>query len=166
MSRPRIAAFGVVVAMLLGVSAEIALAARAHRLQVPPRPALPRALSVDETEYVLNPSRTVVSSGRVRISVYNRGMDDHDLVVYDAAGTSLGASVLLPGAADEIVVTLPAGDYRVVCSLFAGTVLSHETLGMKFTLTVQDPPVSRAAATQARQRSSARAPTAPRLPRP
>ncbi len=131
-------------ALLLAGVGSVALGARKHRLQIPPRPAFPRALSVDETEYQLNPSRTVVSSGRVRINVYNRGMDDHDLVVYDATGTSLGASVLLPGAADEIVVTLPAGDYRVVCSLFAGTPVSHETLGMTFTLTAQNPPASRA----------------------
>lgn len=166
MRRRRIAT-AVVLGALVTVFASIpAEAARSHRLKIPPRPAFPRALSVDETEYVLNPSRTIVSSGRVRISSYNRGMDDHDLAVFDAAGGVVVAPRFLPpGGADEIVVTLPAGDYRVVCSLFAGTVLSHETLGMKFTLTVQDPPASRTAATQARQRSFARARTAPPIPR-
>jgi plastocyanin len=140
------------VALLASGIGGTALAARKHRLQIPPRPAFPRALSVDESEYLLIPSRAVVSAGRVRISVYNRGMDDHDLVVYDAAGASLGATTLLPGAADEIVVTLPAGDYRVVCSLFAGTPISHETLGMRFTLTVQDPPTRPPGALRAPQR--------------
>lgn len=148
----RHAALVALVALLTAGAADMAVGARKHRLQIPPRPAFPRALSVDETEYQLNPSRSVVSSGRVRINVYNRGMDDHDLVVYDGSGTSLGASVLLPGAADEIVVTLAAGDYRVVCSLFAGTVLSHETLGMRFTLRVQDPPVSLTGASRALRR--------------
>ena len=143
MTRRRTVALVALTALLLAGAGTTAVGARKHRLQIPPRPAFPRALSVDETEYQLNPSRTVVSSGRVRINVYNRGMDDHDLVVYDAAGASLGASVLLPGAADEIVVTLPPGDYRVVCSLFAGSPVSHETLGMVFTLRAQDPPTRR-----------------------
>lgn len=152
MTRRRTVALVALAALLLAGTGTAALGARKHRLQIPPRPAFPRALSVDETEYQLNPSRKVVSSGRVRINVYNRGMDDHDLVVYDAAGASLGASVLLPGAADEIVVTLPPGDYRVVCSLFAGTAVSHETLGMVFTLTAQDPPTRRTGGLRALRR--------------
>lgn len=127
-------------ALLTGAYASIGLGARRHRLTLPPRPALPRALSIDETEFQLDPSRTVVSAGQVRINVYNRGMDDHDVVVYDQSGTSFAKSALAPGASDQIVVTLPAGDYRVVCSLFAGTPISHEAFGMRFTLRVQDPP--------------------------
>ncbi len=152
MIRRRCVALLAIVA-LLGTGG-IALGARKHRLQVPPRPAFPRALSVDEIEYQLNPSRVVVSSGRVRINVYNRGMDDHNLEVFDGVGASvaLTPTPLLPGAADEIFVTLPAGDYRVVCSLFAGTAISHETLGMRFTLTVQDPPTRRAGALRVQQR--------------
>jgi uncharacterized cupredoxin-like copper-binding protein len=126
--------------LLAAAFATVALGARTHRVKVPPRPAFPRALSVDETEFTLGPSRTLVSSGVVRINVYNRGQDDHDLVVYDQAGAERGKSFLLPGASDQIVVTLPAGDYRVVCSLFAGTSIAHELQGMRFTLRVQDPP--------------------------
>jgi plastocyanin len=126
----------------VGVGGEAAAPAkkRFHRLKLPPKPALPRSLSVDETEYVLNPSRSVVSAGRVKINVYNRGMDDHDLVVYDAQRTELAKSILGPGASDQITVTLPAGDYQVVCSLFPGTPVSHELLGMKFSLRVENPP--------------------------
>lgn len=155
MTRRRVAVIvAAVVCASVAVAAMAAVTAtnRTHRLKLPPRPAFPRALSVDETEYSLGPSRTVVSSGTVRINVYNRGMDDHDLVVYDAAGTALGQSVLAPGASDQIVVTLPAGDYRVVCSLFAGTPISHETLGMVFTLTAQDPPTVPAGTLQALRR--------------
>lgn len=113
---------------------------RKHRLRRPPKPALPRVVSVDEVEYALNASRTVVTAGRVKFNVYNRGQDDHDLVIYDGSGAELGKSILLPGATDQLVVTLPAGEYRVVCSLFAGTPVSHETLGMKFVLRVESPP--------------------------
>jgi len=141
MTRRRVVAIITLSALLAAAFTSVALGARKHRLKVPPRPAFPRALSVDETEYELGASRTLVSSGRIRINVYNRGMDDHDLVVYDQSGTELGKSFLLPGASDQIVVTLPAGDYRVVCSLFAGTPVSHESYGMRFTLRVQDPPI-------------------------
>ena len=140
MTRLRVAALAGVAVIAAGAFAYAAAPHRTHRLNVPPPPAAPRALSIDETEFVLNPSRTVVSAGTVRLNVYNRGMDDHDLVVYDQAGTELGKAILPPGGADQIVVKLPAGDYRVVCSLFAGTEIAHETLGMRFTLTVQDPP--------------------------
>lgn len=127
-------------------------APRKHRLKIPPRPAFPRAVSVDETEYALNPSRTVISSGRVRIFAYNRGMDDHDLAVFDQSGNTIVPPLFLPpGGANEVTVTLPAGDYRVVCSLFAGTPVSHELLGMTFTLTVQDPPRAQAGTPPARR---------------
>lgn len=141
MTRRRVVAIITLAALLAVTFTSLAPGARKHRLKVPPRPAFPRALSVDETEYALGASRTLVSSGRIRINVYNRGMDDHDLVVYDQSGVELGKSFLLPGASDQIVVTLPAGDYRVVCSLFAGTPVSHESYGMRFTLRVQDPPI-------------------------
>lgn len=140
MTRWRVVLLVSLAALLSGAFASVGLGARRHRLTLPPRPALPRALSVDETEFQLGPSRTTVSAGQVRINVYNRGMDDHDLVVYDSAGGSVGKSILPPGASDQLVVTLPAGDYRVVCSLFAGTTISHEGFGMRFTLRVQDPP--------------------------
>ncbi len=135
-------ALGVVllaVFLTVGV-ASVALGARKHRLKPLPKPAFPRTLSVDETEFALGPSRTVVSSGKVKINVYNRGMDDHDLVVYDPNRVALGATVLGPGASGQVTVALPAGNYQVVCSLFAGTPVSHETLGMAFTLRVEDPP--------------------------
>jgi plastocyanin len=152
-TRLRIAAVAAAFACaLVTIGANGATSGRTHRLKVPPAPALPRALSVDETEYELNPSRTVVSSGTVRLSAYNRGMDDHDLVVYDAAGTALGRAALPPGESGELTVTLPAGSYRVVCSLFAGTPISHEALGMRFMLTVQDPPTAPAALLQAQRR--------------
>ena len=140
MTRRRVVVLVSLAALLTGTFASIGLGARRHRLTLPPRPALPRALSVDEIEYALGPSRTVVSAGRVRINVYNRGMDDHDLVVFDSSGATVGRSVLSPGSSEQLLVALPAGDYRVVCSLFAGTPISHEGFGMRFTLRVQDPP--------------------------
>lgn len=141
---PRAGRVALAVALIVGLLAvSIAPAAvRRHRLKVPPRPALPRALSVDEVEWAVTPSRKVVSSGRVTINVYNRGMDDHDFVIENAAGAELGKAFLQPGGSDQVVVVLPPGEYKLVCSLFRGTPISHETLGMVSTLRVEAPPVT------------------------
>ena len=166
MNRRRIVATSVCALLVGAAIASVALAARKHRLTVPPPPAFPRALSVDETEFELRPSRLVVSSGRVRIFASNQGMDDHDLVVFDQAGNALGRTFLPPRQTNELTVTLPPGQYRVVCSLFAGTAASHEDLGMRFTLTAQDPPSSLAGPIPAQRSSLARARPAPPTRRP
>jgi hypothetical protein len=119
-----------------------------------PAPTLPRSLLVDEIDlpggaFALRPSRTVVGAGEVSFGIYNRSMDDHDLAVYGnlerivlPSDTSLG-SVFLPMKVGEnatsrtLAVTLPAGRYRIVCSLGAGTSASHDQIGMNFFLTVQ-----------------------------
>ena len=62
---------------------------RHHRLHVPPPlAALPSSLAVDESKYALRPSQIVLAAGRVRINVYNRGMDDHDLTLVDGNGVT------------------------------------------------------------------------------
>jgi plastocyanin len=112
--------------------------ARHHRLHVPPRPTatLPSSLAVDETEYTLRPSQIVLAAGQVRITVYNRGMDDHDLTVVDASGVAQQVAVK-PGESGTLVVALEPGSYRLYCSLFAGTPESHEALGMHKTIEVR-----------------------------
>jgi hypothetical protein len=129
---------GLVAALALaGTLAMGAAGARLHRLHLPPPPAPPRALSVDEVEYDLVPSRSVVSAGVVRISAYNRGMDDHDLVVIGPDGRPIASAALAPKTSALLTPRLEAGDYRVICSLFAGTPASHELLGMRFVLHVR-----------------------------
>ena len=108
---------------------------RRHRLRLP-RADLPRALAVDESEWAMRPSRTVVAAGAVRLRVYNRGEDDHDIVVTERGGI-VHRIPLKPGEAGTIDATLAPGEYRIVCSLFAGTPDSHEDKGMAFTLTVR-----------------------------
>jgi uncharacterized cupredoxin-like copper-binding protein len=105
--------------------------ARHHRLHVPPAPvvALPSSLAVDESEYTLRPSQIVVAAGQVKINVYDRGMDDHDLTVVDGNGVTQQVPVKA-GASAALVVTLTPGSYTLYCSLFAGTPESHEALGM------------------------------------
>ena len=110
-------------------------AERRHRLRLP-EPQLPTGLTVDESEWALRPSKTVVAAGTVRLRVYNRGEDDHNLVVHERDGTPHIVS-LRPSEAGTISVRLTPGTYTLVCNLFAGTADSHEEHGMKTTLTVR-----------------------------
>ena len=101
---------------------------RKHRLHLPP-PIQPARLTVDETEWSVRLSRTSVPAGSVRLRVYNRGMDDHDLVVVDHLGVA-HALALMQKESGTLDVMLGKGRYKLFCSLFAGTSFAHETLGM------------------------------------
>jgi len=111
---------------------------RHHRLHVPPAAValLPSSLAVDEDEYHVRPSQIVLAAGQVKINVYNRGMDDHDLTVIDGNGDVQQLPVK-PGQAGTLVVALKPGTYTLYCSLFAGTPQSHEALGMHSTIQVR-----------------------------
>lgn len=102
----------------------------------PPPPApLPRTVAVDENEYSIGLSRTLVGAGAVTFNVYNRGMDDHDLAVVDVNGAVQKVAVP-PRETRSLVVELGVGRTRIYCSLFAGTPASHEALGMSSTIDV------------------------------
>ena len=128
------AAFVAALALVAGAAVAFASEAglehqeRRHRLHVPP-PLQPARLAVDETEWAVRLSRAAVPSGAVRLRVYNRGMDDHDLVVVDQFGTR-HTLALLQKESGTLDLTLAKGRYKLFCSLFAGTSFAHETLGM------------------------------------
>lgn len=105
---------------------------RPHRIKLP-EPELPRTLAVDEFEWGLRPSKRLVAAGLVRMRVYNRGQDDHNLVVRERGGTPRVIS-LKAGESGTLSARLAPGTYTLVCSLFAGTPQSHEQLGMSATL--------------------------------
>ena len=115
----------------LAASPALPFALRVHRLHVPPPvvAALPSALAVDEAEYTLRPSQIVLAAGQVKINVYNRGMDDHDLTLVDGNGVTQQVLVH-PGQEGTLIVALKPGSYRLYCSLFEGTPQSHDALGM------------------------------------
>jgi hypothetical protein len=117
------------------VAAGPADATRRHRAHRPPAAAAPlaRALTVDESEWALRPSKRVVAAGVVRLRVYNRGEDDHNLVLVDAAGEA-HVVLLKPGTDAVLTPRLAPGRYRLICSLQGGTPESHEDKGMWFTL--------------------------------
>ena len=110
-------------------------AERHHRLRLP-EPDLPRALAVDESEWAVRPSRTLVAAGVVRLRVYNRGQDDHNLVLRDASG-QLQTVSLKPGEAGTINARLRRGSVKLYCGLFEGTPESHEAKGMSAVLRVR-----------------------------
>ena len=110
--------------------------ARRHRLHLPPVD-LPHALTVDEKEWAVQPSKTLVGAGTVTINAYNRGQDNHNFVIADAAGTVAGKVTLIPGATATVTANLRPGTYRLFCSLYAGTPESHYVRGMHTTITVR-----------------------------
>ena len=91
---------------------------------------------MDEFEYGIRGSHLVVAAGRLRIHVYNRGMDDHDLTLVDGNGVTQQIA-LRSSASGILVVPLRPGSYRLYCSLFEGTPQSHDALGMHSTITVR-----------------------------
>ena len=111
---------------------------RIHRLHVPPPPVavLPQSPAVDEFEWGMRGTHLDVKAGLVRIHVYNRGMDDHDLTLVDAQGTVHSVPL---GSGDDAVLEadLAAGPVQLYCSLFAGTPQSHDALGMHSTIDVR-----------------------------
>ncbi len=138
----RLAAALLLAALLLAATA--AAAPRLHRTKRPPAPPLPTSLAVDESEWQVVPSQRVVAAGPVTLRVYNRGEDDHDLAVVDAAGQK--QSILLgPGASGTLHVTLGPGSWKLYCSLFAGTPDSHEAAGMAAVIRGRRAPAARAA---------------------
>jgi plastocyanin len=133
----------------LGASLLVALAAsvpsgsaglRRHRL-ILPTPPLPHSLTVDEREWAVVPSQPVVAAGEVTFQVYDRGEDAHNLTIQgprtrNGPGPIRAQAWLKSGGTATIVTKLPAGTYKLYCSMFAGTPQSHEMLGMHALITV------------------------------
>jgi plastocyanin len=114
---------------------------RVHRL-ILPTPPLAHDLTVDESEYEVVPSESVVGAGRVTFEAYDRGQDAHNLtlqgpVTASGDGKIRGQVYMQPGASATIVARLQPGRYKLYCSLFAGTPQSHEMLGMLSYITVR-----------------------------
>jgi hypothetical protein len=122
-------------AVAIGVLPASAVARR-HRVHLPPA-NLPHALTVDEREWAVQPSKTIVGAGAVTFNAYNRGQDDHNFVIVDATGNVLGQASLKSGASAVVTARLHPGRYVLFCSLFQGTPESHYARGMHTTLFVR-----------------------------
>lgn len=137
---------GALICVSLVASASAVAAPRLHRTKLPPPLPLPlpTSLAVDESEFVVILSKTVVAAGEVTLRVYNRGEDDHDLELVDATGATRDA-YLEPGASQTIRAVLTPGRWKLYCSLFAGTSRSHEARGMVAYLRARNDPATRSA---------------------
>jgi hypothetical protein len=101
----------------------------------PPGPALGRYVSVTAREFAFTLSRPVVAAGQVTVELRNGGEDPHNLVVSpdDGSHDQLASwTDAAPGAVVPRKLTLPAGDYRLWCSL-----PGHEAAGMSVRLEVR-----------------------------
>ncbi|MBE2315508.1 hypothetical protein DVA67_005945 [Solirubrobacter sp. CPCC 204708] len=96
---------------------------------------LPSRTNVDLTdirEWSVRPSYRLLAAGRVEFNANNRGEDEHDLTVRDAAARDLGELPLAPGESGTLAVDLPAGTYTLYCSL-----RGHEAAGMVAEITTR-----------------------------
>jgi plastocyanin len=85
----------------------------------------PGGLKFDQTAYT-------AKAGDVEVSFQNKDSQSHSLLVKRPDGTEVAPRLLLgPGKTGGEQLTLPAGEYKVVCD-----VPGHEGGGMKATLTV------------------------------
>jgi hypothetical protein len=135
--RPALLAL-LVLALAVAPGAAGSAGERFHRLHVPPplAPVLPQSIALDEFEWGIRGTHLEIAAGQLRIHVYNRGMDDHDLAVVDAQGV-LHTVPLASGADAVLDVDVAAGPVKLFCSLFAGTPDSHEAKGMVFNVTAK-----------------------------
>lgn len=106
-----------------------------------PTPTPPAVTSlgvqVDETPtYRMLLSRGTVSAGLVRLQLVNTGEDPHNALIVrsDGTGDAIVIPQTAPGKTAMMSVSLPAGEYRLFCTLAVPVV--HEAAGMRATLTV------------------------------
>jgi plastocyanin len=97
----------------------------------PSPPLLPHRAGVDLSEYSVRPTYSTVAAGDLEFDPVNHGMDAHDFSIRNGSG-QITSVPLASGDSAVVNVNLPAGTYTLYCSL-----LDHETLGMKATLSVQ-----------------------------
>jgi plastocyanin len=109
---------------------------RRHRLHAV-APPLASSMAVDEQEWSITPSQTVVAAGAVTFRAYDRGMDAHNMALIGPNGRQLAQVSMQPGGSGTVTADLPPGHYQLVCTLYAGTPQSHEALGMHTTFTVR-----------------------------
>jgi hypothetical protein len=95
---------------------------------------LPSRTGVLLDEWRVAPARNPVAAGAIELDATNSGEDAHDLTVARDGVVVAQTAVLEPGQATALTATLPAGDYRLYCSLYDG---AHDTAGMHATLKVR-----------------------------
>ena len=89
----------------------------------------------DDPDYILRPTYRTLQAGQVEFLPVNFGMDPHNLTVASTSGHVYGAVDLPPDQQTySLTLTLPAGTYRLYCSL-----PGHAAAGMDTTITLNGP---------------------------
>jgi uncharacterized cupredoxin-like copper-binding protein len=84
-------------------------------------------------DYLIRPQQLRADAGRLTFAVVNRGRLGHNFRIRDRkGGEPVEIATLLPGERGSETVTLPPGDYKMLC-----TVANHEQLGMYGRLVVR-----------------------------
>jgi len=99
----------------------------------PPAPTCPTALGVTEDEYHTYVSRSALCSGSILVQLRNTGEDPHNLAILNLGTGSTVATWDDAGPGDVVTkrVSLPAGTYRLFCTL-----PQHDEKGMHAVVTV------------------------------
>jgi plastocyanin len=99
----------------------------------PPPPTCPPALGVTEDEYHTILSRSTVCPGPILIQLRNTGEDPHNLAILNLGTGDTVATWADAGPGDVVSkrLTLPAGTYRLFCTL-----PQHDEKGMHAVVTV------------------------------
>jgi plastocyanin len=98
-----------------------------------PAPACPAALGVTEDEYHTYLSRSALCAGSITVQLRNAGEDPHNLAILNLGTGDTVATWDDAGPGDVVskYVTLPAGTYRLFCTL-----PQHDEKGMHAIITV------------------------------
>jgi plastocyanin len=91
-----------------------------------------RAVRIVLDDFSIRPQTVRGRDGRLRFDIVNRGRAGHNFRLRRGPGEPLKVTTLLPGDSESVTADLPAGDYRMVC-----TVANHEELGMYGTLVLR-----------------------------
>jgi hypothetical protein len=94
-------------------------------------PPPPARLGVTAREWSLVLSRSVLPAGRALVQLQNFGEDAHNLRI-ESADASIDVPLTESGEVQQAQGTLPAGDYKVYCTL-----PGHDAAGMHARLVVQ-----------------------------
>lgn len=105
-------------------------------------PGAGATVTVEEKEFAFSPAPiTVPAAGPVTFRIENKGSVEHNFLVCQGPpqegqpgcpqGTLVDVEAIPPGESETVTATLPAGTYKVVC-----TVPGHEEAGMMTTLRV------------------------------
>jgi uncharacterized cupredoxin-like copper-binding protein len=98
----------------------------------PPAQARDGRVAITLDDFLIRPQNVRAPAGELTFEATNRGRLGHNLRVRGSDGEPVAIATLLPGRRGTETVTLPAGDYKMLC-----TVANHEQLGMTGRLVVR-----------------------------